>query len=111
MLPFNDSIIFSYNFDNSIDDDEDELYKFPGESIHGIGIDLGTTYSSAGVMHNDRVEIIQNDQDNISKPYYATFTADRRLIEDAAKNQNMFIVSILFNDFNKKTIKGNDKIY
>jgi hypothetical protein len=54
-----------------------------------IGIDLGTTYSCAAVWRpsHNRVEVIPNDQGNLTTPSCVAFTDAWRLIGDAAMNQ------------------------
>jgi L1 cell adhesion molecule like protein len=54
-----------------------------------IGIDLGTTYSCVAVWRpmQNRVEVIPNDQGNLTTPSCVAFTNTCRLIGDAAMNQ------------------------
>ncbi|KAE8808144.1 heat shock cognate 70 kDa protein-like [Hordeum vulgare] len=54
-----------------------------------IGIDLGTTYSCVAVWRpvHQRVEVIANDQGNLTTPSCVAFTDTWRLIGDPAMNQ------------------------
>ena len=84
-----------------------------------IGIDLGTTYSCVGVFRNGQVEIIPNDQGNRITPSYVAWSADDRLVGDAAKNQatinpenTVFDVKRLIGrKFNDKSVKSDMKMF
>ncbi|XBI95648.1 hypothetical protein VPH35_032062 [Triticum aestivum] len=54
-----------------------------------IGVDLGTTYSCVAVWRpsHNRVEVVPNDQGNLTTPSCVAFTDAWRLVGDAALNQ------------------------
>jgi heat shock protein 5 len=84
-----------------------------------IGINLGTTYSCAGVFKNGHVKIIANDQGNRITPSYVAFMDNgERLVGDAAKNQatinpknRVFDVKCLIGcNFSNKSVQADKKL-
>lgn len=55
---------------------------------YALGIDLGTSFSVCAVFQNNHVEVIPMDNGERTLPSQVAFTADERLIGDAAKNQS-----------------------
>ncbi|KAH9304398.1 hypothetical protein KI387_008802, partial [Taxus chinensis] len=52
-----------------------------------IGVNIGTTYSCAGVWQHNRVEIIVDDQGNKTTPSMVALTDHERFVGDTAKFQ------------------------
>ncbi|XP_073358269.1 heat shock cognate 70 kDa protein-like [Aegilops tauschii subsp. strangulata] len=86
-----------------------------------IGIDLGTTYSCVAVWRpvHQRVEVIANDQGNLTTPSCVAFTETWRLIGDAAMNQAaMNPVNTVFDAkrligrrFSEESVQGDMKLW
>lgn len=56
-------------------------------STHAIGIDLGTSYFRIGVVHQGKVKIITNNQDQGESPNIVAFTENGFLVGEPAKSQ------------------------
>src|SRR5690349_15780050 len=90
-----------------------------GSQGPAIGIDLGTTFSCVGVMRNNNVEIIANDQGNRTTPSYVAFTESERLVGEAAKNQaamnpqnTLFgIKRLIGRKFDEPTVQSDKKLW
>ena len=82
-----------------------------------LGIDLGTTYSCVGIFKNGIVEIIPNEQGHRITPSVVSFTAEERLVGEAAKNmlftnpeQTFYdIKRLIGRRFNEKTVQHDAK--
>ncbi len=84
---------------------------------YSIGIDLGTTYSCAGIWRNNKVEIIPNNMGNRTTPSVVSFFEGKRYIGEQAKKQitknykNTIydIKRLIGRDFNDKMVQEDIK--
>ena len=84
---------------------------------YSIGIDLGTTYSCAGVWRNNKVEIIPNNMGNRTTPSVVSFSGRNRYIGETGKKQitknykNTIydIKRLIGRDFNDKMVQEDIK--
>uniref|UniRef100_A0A453D777 Heat shock protein 70 n=1 Tax=Aegilops tauschii subsp. strangulata TaxID=200361 RepID=A0A453D777_AEGTS len=83
-----------------------------------IGVDLGTTYSCVAVWRpsHNRVEVVPNDQGNLTTPSCVAFTDAWRLIGDAALNQAARnpvnnAKRLIGRRFNDASVQGNIKLW
>lgn len=85
-----------------------------GQERQAIGIDLGTTYSCAGVFLNGNVEIIKNTEGQRITPSYVAFIDNQQIVGDRAKVKiTSNLTKTVFNsmrligrNFNEKAIAG-----
>lgn len=82
------NVAVSATFDETLEYDDDLTTSRYSYQRPIIGIDLGTTYTSVGVFHDEQVVILLNDQGKRITPSVVAFTkTGERLIGDFAKSQ------------------------
>ena len=54
-----------------------------------IGIDLGTTNSLVGIWRNNKVEIIKNENGQNLTPSFVSFSKNKRLVGEGARNNRI----------------------
>ena len=86
---------------------------------YSIGIDLGTTYSCAGIWRNGKVEIIPNQIGNRITPSVVSFFQEKRFIGEAGKKiitknyQNTVydVKRLIGRNFNDKEVQEDMKLW
>ena len=86
---------------------------------YSIGIDLGTTYSCAGIWRNGKVEIIPNEIGENTTPSLVSFSESKRFIGIQAKkrmtknykNTVYDVKRLIGRNFNDKEVQEDMKLW